>query len=238
MATISNSSFKIQASEVETSVGIVPEKGAILFDLNLDYHVIGDGSNWVRVNVIPYSDPFWVDMLGPLIGQRLDSAATRYSHSPFNGAIAYANNARYTEEVIAQENELIHEWILGTNGRPHLHWKQQSADIPNWLFGWKLHNNGEADAIETDYSNFTFSVLESHAFTYVSGVLNQISAFPDIDLSTAKLSDLLTIVFFRDTLNTSGEFAGADPSALTEYATNLDTHIQIDAPGSLQPFIK
>lgn len=238
MTQLTNSSFKVKAGNVVTSVGIEPEAGALLFDENLDTHVLGNGVAWVPVLVEPYADPYWLDMLGPLAGVNLDSAATRYSLNRFNGGIQFNNDSRYPNEVIVQHIQVQHYWILTTNGRPHLHWKQQAADIPNWLMGWKLSKNGEADLIETDYSNFNFNVLQSHAFTYVSGVLNQISLFPEIDLSTADISDLLTMVFFRDTTNASGEFGDVDPSALAEIATDLDTHIQVDMPGSRQEYVK
>ena len=238
MTLLTNSSFKVKASSVATSVGIEPEAGALLFDRNLNTHVLGNGSAWVPVLVEPYADTFFVDMLGPLFGQRLDAAATRYSYNAFNGAIQFDSDARYTEEVIIQHVQIQHWFKLTTNGKPHLHWKQQSADIPNWLMAWKLDRNGEAGAVETDYSNFTFGTLQSHAFTYTSGVLNQISLFPDIDLSDANISDLLTIALWRDTANASTLFAGADPSALDELAMDLDTHIEIDTPGSRQEYVK
>jgi len=233
-----NSSFKVQAEMVSTTAGIVPEAGAVLYDLSIPGYVIGDGSNWLPMLIEPYSDTYWLDMLGPLSGVNLDSAATRYSLNRFNGAIQFDADARYTNEVIIQRIQLQHYWKLATNGKPHLHWKQQSANIPNWLLGWKLSNNGEADLIETDYTNFNFGVLQSHAFTYASGVLNQISLFPDIDLSTADISSMLILALWRDTTNASTLFAGADPSALAEMATDLDVHIEVDMPGSRQEYIK
>jgi len=238
MTVLSNSSFKVKAGSVATSAGIEPEAGALLFDRNLNSHVLGNGTAWVPVIVEPYSDTYWLDMLGPLSGVNLDSAATRYSLNRFNGAIQFDSDARYTNEVVIMRVQIQHYWKLATNGRPHLHWKQQSANIPNWLLGWKLSNNGEADLIETDYTNFNFGVLQSHAFTYTSGVLNQISLFPDIDLSTANISSMLILALWRDTTNASTLFAGADPSALDEMATDLDVHIEVDMPGSRQEYVK
>lgn len=238
MTTLSNSAFKVKAGTVKTSVGIVPEKGALLFDENLNCNVIGNGSEWVPILVEPYADTYYIDSLGPLAGVNLDSAATRYSLNRFNGAIQFNADSRYPNEVIVQRHQLNHWWKVATNGHPHLHWKQQSANIPNWLLAWKLSNNGEADLIETDFSNYTFETISGHAYTYTSGVLNQISTFPEIDLSGADISSILLVAFFRDTANASGEFGGADPSALAEYATDLDVHIEIDTPGSRQEYIK
>jgi len=238
MTLLTNSGYKVKAGSVANTTGLKMEAGAIVFDESSQTYKISDGTQWHEIIAAPYNNTYWVDMLGPLFGQRLDVAATRYSYNPFNGAIQFDNNARYTEEVIIQHVQLQHWWKLTTNGKPHLHWKQQSANIPNWLLGWKLDRNGQAGAVETDYSNFTFGVIESHAFTYTSGVLNQISLFPDIDLSNANISDLLTIALWRDTANASTLFAGADPSSLAELAMDLDTHIQVDAPGSDFEYVK
>jgi len=236
--TLTNSSFKVKAGNVVTSVGIEPEAGALLFDETLNTHVLGNGTEWVPVLVEPYADSYWLDMLGPLTGVNLDSAATRYSLDVYNGAIAFNADARYPNEIIVMEIQIQHYWKLLTDGKPHLHWKQQSANIPNWLFGWKLSKNGEADIIETDFTNYTLAKIASHTFAYTSGVMNQISNFPDIDLSGANISDLLTVIFFRDTTNASTLFDGVDPSVLVEYASDLDIHIQVDMPGSRQEYIK
>ena len=181
---------------------------------------------------------YWDDMLGPLISANLDVSSGRIDYDYFNGAIAYQNNARYPGEPVAQKNQFTHRYMVGTNGRPHMHWKQQSVNIPNWLLAWKLSSNGEADIIETDFSNYNLEIIANHVFTYTSGVLNQISVFPEIDLSTANISDNLHIVLFRDSANTSGLFAGADPSGIIEYVTDLDTHIQLDRNGSEQEYTK
>lgn len=237
MATTKDSSFKVKAEADNPSVA-APEAGAMIFDKANGILRQGDGSEWKETLASPFNKIFWRDILGPLTGVRLDAGATRYSFDPYNGAIKFNADARYPNEVLVLHPQINHDWKVGTTCYPHLHWKQQSANIPNWLIAWKLVINGELDTLETDYSNFTFGVLQSHAFTYTSGVLNQISAFPSIDLSLANISSLLTIVFFRDTANASGEFAGADPSALVEYATDLDVHIEVDAPGSRQQYIK
>jgi hypothetical protein len=44
-----NSSFKIKAGKVATTIGIVPEAGAFLFDKSIPGMVAGDGFNWLPV---------------------------------------------------------------------------------------------------------------------------------------------------------------------------------------------
>lgn len=238
MGVQTNSSFKVKASPVNTTTGLVPEAGAIVHDLSTDTLKIGDGSAWHEVMAAPYNNTYWVDLLGPATASRLDSVSSRYQFNFFNGTVSFNADARYTNEPLMFKYQLLHEWKIGTDGKPHLHWKQQSANIPNWLVGYFLEVNGDSSAIETDYTNYEFGVIQDHAFTYTSGVLNQISVLPDFDLSGAKLSSVLRIILFRDTTNASGLFAGVDPSALVEHISDLDVHIQVDAPGSDDQFIK
>jgi len=239
MATqLTNSAYKVKAGSVATTTGLNLEAGAIVFDESTQTLKVSDGVSWHEIAAIPYNNTYWVDILGPLTGNRLDSNSTNYEFDFFNAAMRFDNNARYPNEIISMEVQIQHYWKLETAAKPHLHWKQQSANIPNWLLGYNIDKNGQAGVIETDFSNYTFAELASHAFTYTSGVLNQISLFPDIDLTGCGISDLIHVVLFRDTANASGVFAGADPSSLAEYASDLDMHIQVDAPGSDQEYVK
>ena len=45
--TITNSAFKVKMGSVETTLGLPPEKGAVVFDESLNSFVIGDGINWL-----------------------------------------------------------------------------------------------------------------------------------------------------------------------------------------------
>ena len=44
---ITNSAFKVKMGSVPNTLGIPPEKGAVLFDESLNSFVIGDGINWL-----------------------------------------------------------------------------------------------------------------------------------------------------------------------------------------------
>lgn len=237
---LNNSSYKIKAGSVATTVGLVAEAGAIVFDESVGLFKICDGTQWNIMAQQPLilEEPVYDDLLGPLIGRNIDVASGRIDYNFFNGAVAFQANSRYPNEVVSIRSQITHRYKEGTNGDPHLHWKQQSANIPNWVMGWKLSENGEADIIEIDYSNYNLSPISSHAFPYTSGVLNQISIFPEIPMATAKISDVLSIVLFRDTGNTTGLFAGADPSVLVELATDADVHIEIDSMGSEFEYVK
>lgn len=181
---------------------------------------------------------YWKDAKFPLTGQNFDVSSGRVDYNYYNGAAGFATNARYPEEPISMICQLNHDWDEGSEIRPHIHWKQQGATIPNFLLAYKIIDNGTAGVIETDFSNHTLVQLSSHAFTYTSGVLEQISSFPAIDMTGYALSDMIHFVLFRDTANTSTLFAGADTTGNIELVTEFDVHFQLDRFGSEQEFVK
>jgi len=186
-------------------------------------------------------NPMWNDLIGYLAGKNIDVTSGRIDYSYPNGAVAFQNNARYADEPVVVRHQIHHGFYFGSGAvaRPHLHWLQQhSTNIPNWLFGYRLVENGDSATIETDFSNFTFSVPQSHVFTYSSGVLAQITKFTEIDISDLSPSDFIITVLFRDTTNASTLFSDVDPSSLVEYATDLDLHLKIDALGSREEYTK
>lgn len=192
----------------------------------------------IATNAINYADTYYDDMLGPLVAAKMDISSGRIDYNYFNGAVAFQANARYPEEPAGIRMQIPHKWKPGTYTHPHIHWKQQSATKPNWLFAYKISENGEADIIETDYSNYTLDTIRNDVFTYSSGVLNQISEFDSIDMTGVGISDVFHVILFRDNDNTSGLFSGASPSIIVEYATDLDLHIEINEPGSANEYSK
>ena len=180
----------------------------------------------------------WNDLRFPFTGSNIDVGSGRLDYDYFNGGIGFQANARYPNEPVFSVAQLPHSWKIGTMVRPHIHWLQQSANEPNWLLAYKFSENGAANAIETDYSNYTFLTKASNAFTYTSGVILQITNFGMIDTTGLGLSDTIDFAFFRDNNNTSGEFAGSDPSNLVEIVKEFDVHYQIDDRGSSDEFSK
>ncbi len=184
------------------------------------------------------TDTVWDDSKFPATGVRIDSSSTRYSYNVYNGTVVFNNNARYPNEPISMMDQMPHKWKAGTSIRPHIHWFQQSANEPNWLILYKLLKKDTAITIETDFTNHIALTKSHNAFTYVSGTLDQITAFPEIDMTGYALSDMIHYVLFRDTTNASGEFAGADPSSQAEHLKEFDVHLEIDSLGSEEEFVK
>jgi len=185
----------------------------------------------------------WDDLKFPMSGQGLDTTSGRHGINYYNGVVFFNSNARYTSnavnEVVSMNCQLPHEWQEGSGIRPHIHWLQQHAtNIPNWLLGYIIKPKGQIVTLETDFTNMTFLTIQSNAFTYTSGVLEQISGFGEISMTGYTLSDNIHFCLWRDAANDSTEFSGVDPSSLTEYIREFDVHYQSDGDGSRQEYTK
>jgi len=174
----------------------------------------------------------WDDLRFPFTAQRLDSASTRYSYDYFNCGVEFDADARYPNEKICMMVQTPHAALEGANIEPHIHWIQQGASMPNWLIAYRILKKNTDIGVQSDYSNYTFMPWSSNAFTYTSGDLHQITEFGTIDMTGTTFSDCLQIVLWRDTTNASGEFAGVDPSAISEITLEFDIHYEIDSLGS------
>jgi len=182
----------------------------------------------------------WEDLSGALLAARLDTASGRLDFDYFNAGVNFNSNARYPEEpvVIAMQAKHAMEYGAGVIAKPHFHWLQRQAAIPNMLLGYKITNYGSITDFETDWSNYTFSIPSAHIWTYVSGCLAQISRFPDIDLSAMTLSASIDVVLFRDTGNVSTLFAGADPVGTDVTIKYNDSHVKNNMIGSREEIVK
>lgn len=184
--------------------------------------------------------PRWDDLSAAIIAARLDTASGRLDYDYFNGGVNFNSNARYPDEPVVIPVQMRHRCLIGAGQvfRPHIHWLQQQAAIPNFLLGYKKINNGVLTTFETDFTNYTFLTLSTHAFSYSSGVLPQISSFPEIDMSDLAISAQVNVVLFRDSANTSTLFAGVDPVGSGVVVTYQDSHVKFDGEGSRQEFVK
>lgn len=183
----------------------------------------------------------WRDISFGSFARNLDISAGRVDYDYFNAAIEYASNALYPDDPVVNPIQINHDVYYGETGavlKPHIHWIQRSSNIPNWLIAYKKSNNGAAYTIETDYSNYTLMTPQSHAFTYVSGNLYQITGFGEIDISDLTISSTVDMVLFRDTTNVSTLFAGADPESNDILVKWNDAHGQVIDFGSRQEFIQ
>ena len=173
------------------------------------------------------------DEFGPLIGAKLESPASKIVTNAAEGSITFKDSATLSDYV-SMPVQINHDAKAGASVFPHIHWWQASANVPNWLIQYRFQLNGSAKA--TSWTNVKYA---SHAFTYSSGTLNQITAFGELALPEgAGVSTILQLRLLRDTANASTLFAGADPLTGDVDAMFYDVHIEVDMLGSHAQYAK
>ncbi len=181
------------------------------------------------------NDTGWDDLRFPFFGRRMDVTSGRLDYNYTELGIDFADNClvRYQEQIgmIAQ---LQHSYKYESDIRPHLHWLQSSANVPNWLLSYRVYENGATPPSWTD------AAYSSHAFAYSSGTILQITHFPTIDMTGINsVSAFIDFKMYRDTTNSSTLFGGADPLEGNALAKEFDIHFQIDTPcGSATELVK
>jgi hypothetical protein len=172
------------------------------------------------------------DMLGDIT--RTKTVGTRVTLDDTENTLNFTSSAALTDYVFINF-QMPHRWKVGTTLYPHIHWEQNANNVPNWLIQYRWQINGSAKT--TAWTNYKCNT--SNAFTYVSGVLNQISYGGGLTPPVgAGLSDIIEIRLIRDTSNTSTVFTGSDPYSGTASVTTVDIHYQIDTLGSRTEYSK
>jgi hypothetical protein len=204
------------------------ESVSVSGDITVDSVVTGD---------FTLSNTSFEDLRFPLTGRNIDTASGRIDYNFYNGSVVFADNARYNiAETVSFLIQLPHSWKEGTDLRPHIHWLQQSSNMPNWLIAYKWYAKAASTVISTDWTGHTFSKYGDNAFTYSTGVIHQLTGFSNIDATGKGFSDCLHICLWRDSGNDSGEFTGADPSSLDEHVLEFDIHYEVDSFGTDEEF--
>ena len=118
------------------------------------------------------------DLRFPAIGRNVDVSAGRIDYDFTELGIGFANNSRYTEEVIGHIIQMPHAWAEGTAVNPHIHWIQNQEAVPNWMISYRIYNNGETPPV-----SWTQAIAAAPSLTYTSGSIAQISGFPSISMT-------------------------------------------------------
>lgn len=173
------------------------------------------------------------DELQSLIKEAKNNPSDRITDNYAEGTLDFKTTAIPADYAIVNI-QINHDWKVGSDVFPHLHWFQAQDEEPNWLIQYRWQSNGAAKT--TDWTN---SPATGKVFDYTTGTILQISRFAKITPPEgAGLSDILQIRIIRDSDNTSGEFEGADPYTVVAAAVNFDIHIQVNTIGSNQEYIK
>ena len=173
------------------------------------------------------------DEIHPLVGQKLESPASDIVSDPENGALTFKDSAS-TADYVTMSVQINHDWKINSPVYPHVHWWQASTIIPNWVILHRWQVNGSAMTMAWGTQAWT-----SHAFSYSSGTLNQISAFGTITPpANSGISDILQLRLFRDVANDWGAFGTVDGLSGNVQATSFDVHKEIDSIGSNSEYTK
>ena len=164
----------------------------------------------------------WDDLRFPAIQLKL-GATTKPDFDYTNLGLLFPQND--ASEIIYIIAQIPHEWKLGTNLRPHIHFIQSAALQPVFKMDYRWYKNGSDPT-----GVFTTITANSFAFSYPgSGSILQIVSFPEIDGSNIDtVSSILDIRIYRDDNVVSGDVL----------VKEFDIHYQIDALGSRQEFVK
>ena len=164
----------------------------------------------------------WEDLKAPATTIRQGNT-TKPDFDPTNIGLLFPQDD--PTEIAYIIKQFPHARKNGSNIRPHVHWIQESADEAVWKMDYRWYKNG--DSVPATWTTLT---CDSPVFTYTSGTMLQICAFPEIDGSAIdEVSSIIDIRLYRDDDVVSGDVL------LKEF----DIHYQIDQTlGSRQEFIK
>lgn len=123
-------------------------------------------------------------------------------------------------------DQMLHTKKLGTALRMHVHFVQDSADIPNFVCEYRYYNNGTAipgfTTLKTDDGTGLL-------FPYTGTTIVNYLPFPEIPApADENVSAVLDLILYRDDNRVTGD-------VLTKY---VDYHFQVDADGSREEFVK
>jgi hypothetical protein len=164
---------------------------------------------------------------------RTQTGGTRVSILNAENAIVFTDSAITTDYAIFSY-QMSHKWKAGSVIFPHIHYEQTTANVPNWLIQYRWQRQGTTKT--TSWSNYK---TNTSAFTYTSGTLNQIGYGAGITPPTGySMSDIVQIRLIRDTNNSTGVFAGADPVTGSVSVTAADIHLEYDSLGSRTEYVK
>ncbi len=180
---------------------------------------------------LPGGQDRWDDLRFPFTGNRIDVSAGRIDYDYTECTVDFQANARYPNEPVCVVAQMPHHKLPEGPLRPHLHWYQEEAVFPNWLLAYRWYNNGDLVP-----GSFTLAAMNGHAFTWSSGVLLQITTFPEIPgLAGENVSSICDLIVYRDNANASALFAGSDTYGVAK-TKELDLHYQVSGWGSRQEF--
>lgn len=175
------------------------------------------------------------DELQSVTGAQITSPSADFQQNIAEASVTAKTSARYPTDYITTNWQLNHDWLPGSVIRPHIHWWQTEADMPNWLLEYRWQKQG---SLKT--ATWTPQIWTANAETWTTGTLNQITILGTITppVGYGQVSDIVQIRLYRDVTNVSTLFGGAEATPLNQDIVNMDCHIEVDTLGSRQEYVK
>lgn len=124
-------------------------------------------------------------------------------------------------------DQMLHEKKLGTAIKPHIHYLQETVEIPVFKLDYKFYKNG--DDVPGSWTTISTASGSGAVFTWSTNPMLQIITFPEITApANETASSHIDMIVYRDDNIVIGD-------VLAKY---FDYHYQQDSLGSRQEFIK
>ena len=136
----------------------------------------------------------WTDLLFPMTQVAINRTTSKPDFDSTNLGMLFPQND--PSEEVFMIGQMPHEYILGSNIRPHIHLQQSVSDHPTFELDYKWFNN-------SDLVPASWTTLEATTgvFTYTSGNLAQIMSFSEIDGSSISGASSMLLFKLRRTDN-------------------------------------
>lgn len=190
------------------------------------WHIVNE-TNALYPNPREPTHSVFEDMANSLIGRTLSSSAGKVDYNWDNNSITMQPGGvmATTNDRIIWNNQLPHGSKLNTSIYPHVHWEQINTNQIEWRLAYRVQKHGAAKT--TAWTEIVCDSVNDSAFTYVSGTLNQITAFPSIDMTGAGISAVVQFRLVRE-----------DVTADDIEVTFVDSHVELDSDGSREQYVK
>lgn len=176
----------------------------------------------------PSENVGWDDLANSLIGRRLYSNAGTVDYDYENNAIVFSQNGDITNvnDCVIWNLQKPHAAKDDSTLNMHMHYEQDSATDLEFTLRYRIQDNNSAKT--TAWAEAVISTNTNNVFTYVSGTLNQICKFAEVDWSASNIS---ATVQFRLTRT--------DSAGGTVLVTFVDGHYATDQErGSREEYVK
>ena len=172
-----------------------------------------------------HSDVAWDDII--LSPDVIQGGATRPDRITLIGNIdAYAFNGSTTVEEMSSSFEMPHDYKVGTDLRPHIHWCPSDTNAGD--VKWQL----EITIAGKDIAFPTVTTISAIETSNQVDRAHQVVEFDVIDGTNINIGDITGFRLFRDPTDAEDTY-GSDAIFLS-----LGFHYEIDGDGSRQVFIK